>query len=83
MYTTMKGVEIYHMVKKFFVEKKWVGLLEDTEIKSLHASGHESVSESATFNLHAGQIKILMLQNDLHLKAHHGVPHFCCLMDTE
>ena len=40
---------------------------------------------SATFNLNAGQveIKIVTLQNDLHLKAHQAAPNFWSLVDTE
>lgn len=40
---------------------------------------------SATFNLDAGQVEfeILMLENDLHLKAHQGAPNFWYLVDTE
>lgn len=39
----------------------------------------------ALFNLDAGQIeiKILTLQNDLHLKAHQSAPNFWCLFDKE
>lgn len=29
------------------------------------------------------EMEILTLQNDIHLKAHQGSPHFWCLVDSE